>query len=161
MDYLTLLTYLQSALTPILIFIALLFFAMVRGRRAITSLILGFYFALLLSLKFPYYQAISEATKSFLGSSAISILVFAVFAALCTMLMDRLLFYRIDEAAFQSFGKKILLASIATILIMLYSYHVLPITNIVDPGLPASVLFEPPEYFFWWLILPLAGLFLV
>lgn len=161
MDYGLLIDYLQSALTPLLILIALLFFAMIRGRRSITSLILGLYFALLISLKFPYYDALSATFGSFLNSAAVSIIVFAIFTAIFTVLMDRLLFYRVDEGAFQSFGKKLLLAIMATILVMLYSYHVLPITNLVNPGLPASILFAPQEYFFWWLIVPLIGLFFV
>lgn len=159
MDFHAILGYLQSALMPLVTFFALLSYSMLRGRRAITSLILGLYFALLISLKFPYYERVSHAFGSLLGSAALSIVVFAVFTILFAVLMDRLLFYRVDETAFQAFGKKLALAILATILVMLYSYHVLPITTIVNPGYPANVLFAPPEYFFWWLIVPLIGLF--
>jgi hypothetical protein len=159
MDYGVIIGYLQSALIPLLIFISLLVFAVVRGRRAITSLILGLYFALLISLKFPYYPNIYDIAGGIITEAAISIIVFAVFTAVFSLLMDRLLFYRIDETAFEGFGKKVLLALLATVLVMAYSYHVLPITKLLDPGLPAGLLFAPEEYFFWWLIVPLAGLF--
>jgi hypothetical protein len=159
MDFSSVIDYIQSALVPLLTFIALLFFSIIRGRRAITSLILGLYFALLISLKFPYYGNIYSVAGDFITETVLSIIVFAVFTTVFSLLMDRLLFYRIDESAFEGFGKKLVLAILATILIMAYSYHVLPITNLVNPGFPASMLFAPQEYFFWWLIIPLVGLF--
>ncbi len=159
MDYGSIVAYIQSALVPLITFVVLLMFTMVRGRRAIISLILGLYFALLLSLKFPYYAKFNGVLGNMLSESTISILVFVLFVLLSSLLMNRLLFYRIDEGAFQSFPKKILLALMATILVMTYSYHVLPITNLVNPGEPASMLFSPNGYFFWWLVLPLVGLF--
>lgn len=159
MNYELYIGYLQSALVPILIFVFLLLFAAIRGRRAITSLILGLYFALLISLKFPYYAKIYAIAGNIITETALSIIVFAVFTTIFTLLMDRLLFYRIDERAFEGMSKKIVLALLGTILVMSYSYHVLPITNLIDPGLPAQKLFGPEEYFFWWLIIPLVALF--
>ncbi len=159
MDYGTILAYIQSALMPLLTFGALLLFTVIRGRRAITSLILGLYFALLISLKFPYYDKIYEMSGKLLSQTIVSMILFAVFATACSFLMDKLLFYRTDETAFAGFGKKMLLALCATVLVLAYSYHVLPVTNLINPGMPASLLFAPPENFFWWLIAPLAGLF--
>ncbi len=158
MDFGAIVGYIQSALVPLLIFVALLLFTMIRGRRAITSLILGLYFALLISIKFPYYAWVYD-TLGFLNETTISIILFAIFTTFFSMLMDRLLFYRVDESAFEGSGKKAILALLATILVLIYSYHVLPITGLIDPGLPASTLFGPEEYFFWWLVGPLAVLF--
>lgn len=160
MDYGVILGYIQSALVPLLTFIALLLFSVVRGRRAITSLILGLYFALLISLKFPYYEEIYGAI-GFLNDTTLSIIIFTAFAAFSAMLMDRLLFYRIDETAFEGFGKKAALATLGTVLILAYSYHVLPITGLIDPGTSAHLLFAPEEYFFWWLVAPLVVLFVM
>jgi hypothetical protein len=160
MDIGAVIGYIQSALVPLLTFVALLLFSIIRGRRAITSLILGLYLALLISMKFPYYGRIHD-TIGFLSDTTLSIITFAVFTAFCSMLMDRLLFYRIDETAFEGFGKKAVLAVLGTILVMAYSYHVLPITNIIDPGVPANILFAPQDHFFWWLMGPLVVLFLM
>lgn len=160
MDYGVILGYIQSALVPIVTFVALLFFAIIRGRRAITSLILGLYFALLISLKFPYYTQIYNAA-GFVSDATIAIILFAIFTTFCAMLMDRMLFYRIDETAFEGFGKKSVLALLGTIVIMLFSYHVLPIASFIDPGLPASALFASADYFFWWLLAPLVVLFIM
>lgn len=160
MDFGTIVGYIQSALVPLLTFVALLLFSIIRGRRAITSLILGLYLALLISIKFPYYTQISDAV-GFLSDTTLAILIFAVFTAFCSMLMDRLLFYRIDETAFEGFGKKAVLAILGTMLVLAYSYHVLPIASLIDPGIPANILFAPSEYFFWWLLGPLVVLFLM
>lgn len=158
--YAHIVAYLQSALVPILTFVALLLFGVIRGRRAITSLILGLYLALLISIKFPYYKAIGEAV-TFLNETTLSLIIFAVFTAFSALLMDRLLFYRIDETAFEGFGKKAVLALLGTVLIMAYSYHVLPLSNLIDPGMPAHMLFAPEEHFFWWLVGPLVVLFVM
>lgn len=160
MDYGVILGYIQSALVPLLTFVALLLFSIVRGRRAITSLILGLYFALLISLKFPYYGSIYGAI-GFLNDTTLSIIIFTAFAAFSAMLMDRLLFYRIDETAFEGIGKKTALAALGTVLILAYSYHVLPVVGLIDPGTSAAMLFAPEEYFFWWLLAPLVVLFVM
>lgn len=160
MDFAVIVGYIQSALVPLLTFVALLLFSIIRGRRAITSLILGLYFALLISLQFPYYPNIYEAI-TFLNDATLSIIIFTAFAVGSAMLMDRLLFYRIDETAFEGLGKKAVLALLGTVLILAYSYHVLPVTSIIDPGTPAAMLFAHKEYFFWWLVGPLVVLFLM
>ena len=159
MDYGIIIDYLQSALLPILIFLALLFYTMIRGRRSITSLILGLYFALLITLKFPYHEQVDLWFGRFISANTTAMIIFALFTAIASVLMDRLLFYRIDESAFQAFPKKIILALLGTILIMAFSFHVLPVTDFINPGAPASKLFGPQEFFFWWLIVPLVGLF--
>lgn len=161
MDFSAIIGSLQNALIPLITFVVLLIYTMVRGRRAMTSLILGLYFALLISLKFPYYAKIRESVGGALSETTISIAVFILFTALFSILMDRLLFYRVDETAFAGLWKKVLLALFATVLVMAYSYHVLPITQLIDPGSSAQYLFAPPQYFFWWLIAPLVGLFFV
>jgi hypothetical protein len=57
--------------------------------------------------------------------------------------------------------KKILLACMATILVMIFSFHALPVTEIITPGTPIQSLFAPEQNFFWWLILPLVVLFFI
>lgn len=161
MDFATALHYVQSALMPLVTFAAALLFTMIRGRRATTSLILGLYFALIISLKFPYYERIYAFTGQLVSNTVVAIILFAVFTLLSALLMNRLLFYRIDEGLFSSFGKKLILAISALVLILLYSYHVLPITKLIDPGTSANYLFASSDYFFWWLIAPLVGLFFI
>lgn len=155
-------TSLLEAIVPILVFLSLLVFVMIRGRRALTSLILGLYFALLWSLTFPYYDKIfSWVSDGLIPDSVLTVLIFVGFTATGLFLFDKLLFHRPDETAFQAMNKKIVLAILGTILVMAFSYHVLPIANLVESASPINTIFSAPEYFFWWLIIPIIGLFLL
>lgn len=144
----------------LLVFAALFAYAIIRGQRALISLVFGLYIALLISVEFPYYEGALQAL-SFMSEHAVRMLFFAVFTAFGSILFERLLSRLLDETAIEGIGKKVILALLATALVMSYSYHVLPITNLIDPGARIGALFAPQEYFFWWLILPLVGIMLV
>lgn len=145
---------------PLFVFVALLAYSVVRGQRPLLSLILGLYLALLISLKFPYYDLVF-AKMEMLGDTTKTLIIFAFFTAFGSILFERLLTRLIEEGRKEGIAKKVVLAILGTILIMAYSYHVLPITTLIDPGTQIAQLFAPEEYFFWWLMLPLIGLFFV
>ena len=42
-----------------------------------------------------------------------------------------------------------------------YSYHALPVTDLITPGSPIQALFAPEQHFFWWLLIPLIAIFFV
>ena len=150
---------LQELLYLIVVFVAGLSYGLVRGRQALINLILALYFALLISLKFPYYDALFGAINSDrVSNSFIMILVFGAFTAGAIFLFERLMPRDPAESAFEGFGKKALLALLASVLVMAYSYHVLPITELITPGSPIQMLFAPESRFFWWLLIPAFGL---
>ncbi len=134
-----------------------LVYAVVRGRQAVINLVVGLYFALLISLEFPYYDSILSGGE---GDAMTKVIIFAVFTVISTILMTRLMPREYQEKKFESFGKKLLLATGGTILIMVFSFHVLPVTEFVTPGSPIQAIFSPKEYFFWWLLAPLIFLYL-
>jgi hypothetical protein len=144
----------------LLVFAALFAYAIVRGQRALLSLVFGLYIALLISVEFPYYEG-AMRSLSFMSEHAVRMLFFALFTAFGSILFERLLSRMFDETAIEGVGKKVILSLLATALVMSYSYHVLPITNLIDPGARIGSLFAPQEYFFWWLILPLVGIMIV
>lgn len=155
-------TVIQESLYWIVVFSIFLGYAMIRGKQALINLILGLYFALLISLEFPYYDAILSGTQSdSTNDSIIMIVVFSVFTIVATFLFGRLMPGEYGEKAFERFGKKILFALAASVLVMAYSFHALPLTDIITPGSPIQSLFAPEGVFFWWLLLPIAGLFLL
>lgn len=134
-------------------------YSIVRGRQATINLIVGLYFALLISLEFPYYDLILGGAQG--ESNAVgNVIIFGIFTVISTLLMRRLMPSAYKETKFDSFGKKLLLAAAGTILMMVYSFHVLPVTEFVTPGSPIQSLFAPSEYFFWWLLAPLVFLYL-
>lgn len=155
MDVSSIVSLLQESLFMIVVFGGLLAYTISKGRQSITNLILGLYFALLISLEFPYYDNILTATSDAKTQSILILILFAAFATLGTILFTRLLPREYDEGKFEGFGKKLLLALAGTILIMIFSYHVLPITDFITPGSPINYLFGSEQHFFWWLISPL------
>ncbi len=132
-------------------------YSIIRGRQHVINLIVGLYFALLISLEFPYYS-------TFLGGgendALMKVGIFILFTIVSTILMTRLMPREYQEKKFESFGKKLMLAISGTILLMVFSFHVLPVTDFVTPGTPIQAIFAPSEYFFWWLLAPLVFLYL-
>lgn len=137
-----------------------LFYTLIRGRQATINIIVGLYFALLISLEFPYYDTFLAGAGGGHSAAAGKLILFTVFTILTTILMSRLMPSAFKEKKFESFGKKLLLATAGTILIMVFSFHVLPVTEFLTPGTPIQSLFSPKEWFFWWLLLPLVFLYI-
>lgn len=137
-----------------------LVYSIVRGRQAVINIIVGLYFALLISLEFPYYTTFLGSAHTGETVALGKIIIFAIFTLIATILVTRLMPEEFKENKFESFGKKMLLAAAGTILIMLYSFHVLPVTEFVTPGSPIQTLFSPDQYQFWWLLIPFIALYL-
>ncbi len=159
MDTAEIIVLLKESLFMVIVFGVFLFYGMGKGRYALINLIFSLYFALLISLEFPYYVQIASSEGQ--GGAVAKILIFLVFVVIGIMLHRRHIPGDDFEPAFQGFWKKILLAASATILVMIFSFHALPVTEIITPGSPIQSLFAPQENFFWWLVLPIVVLFLV
>lgn len=155
------LSLLKESAFVLAVFGVLLAYAFIRGRQAITNLILGLYLALLITLEFPYFDAILGNVADARTQSMVMIGIFLIFTVLATLLFSRLLPREYDEGTFEGAGKKLIFALAATILVMAYSYHALPVTEFVDPGSPIQSLFAPEQGFFLWLLAPLAILFVL
>ncbi len=137
-----------------------LMFAVFKGRQATMNVIVGLYLALLISLEFPNYEQIFSGLE---GSSlaGAKLAFFAFISLFTTALCWRIMPDEFREERFESMGKKFLLAIGATILVMTFSFHVLPVTEFLTPGTPLQALFSPEIYFFWWLLVPLVILYIV
>lgn len=149
---------LKESIFMVVVFGVFFFYAMIKGRYALINLIFSLYLALLISLEFPFYAQLGGAGE---GSAVAKILIFLGFVIIGLLLHRRHIPGDDYEPAFQGFHKKIILALGATVLVMIFSLHVLPVTEIIDPGSPIQALFAPKEHFFWWLMAPLLILFFV
>ncbi|MFT5036874.1 MAG: hypothetical protein ACI9VM_000439, partial [Candidatus Azotimanducaceae bacterium] len=150
----------QESLFFIFVFSVFLSYVMVRSTQSIVNLTLGLYLALLISLQFPFYDVLLKGAEGNAKTeSLLMIIVFAVFIILSTLLFARLMPTDSSEPPFENFSRKIIYAIGATILVMAYSYHALPITEVITPGSPIAYLFESAQSFFWWLLAPLVILF--
>jgi high-affinity Fe2+/Pb2+ permease len=160
MDTAGIISLLQESLFMVLVFVGFLAFAISAGRQSITNVILGLYFALLISIEFPYYEMILGSASSEKMKSIVMLIVFGIFTLGATILFARLMPREYSEGKFEGFWKKILLACAATVLVMAFSYHALPVTDIITPGSPIQYLFGSKSSFFWWLLAPLGILFI-
>jgi len=135
-------------------------FAIFQGRQAIINLMIGLYLALLISLEFPNYDVLfNNLTGTFVALAKLGL--FVIITSLTTLLCYRIMPDEFREEKFESLVRKFILAAGATILIMAFSFHVLPVTDFLTPGTPIQSLFAPEIYFFWWLILPLIVLYII
>ena len=153
--------FLKESLYLIIVFGLFLTLAFNKGRQTVTNVILGLYLALLISLEFPFYDALLQNTSSDVSESILRLSIFAIFTGLATLLFTRVLPREYSEGTFEGFGKKLLLVSGGTILVMIFSYHVLPVTDFITPGSPINYLFGSEETFFYWLLVPIVILFFV
>lgn len=143
----------------LIVFFGFLIYTMSRGRQATINLILGLYFALLISYTFPYYTAlIGESSAE--TSSIVRIGLFVGFTFLSTVLFARLSYSGTKEAFFAGFPRKMAYALAATVLVLNFSFNTLPITEFIDPG-PIQGFFDSAQAFFWWLFVPVVVLFLL
>lgn len=160
MEAATVISFLQESLFFIVIFGAFLSYALVRSLQSLINLILGLYLALLISIEFPYYTIFTQGADA-RTESILMILIFMIFTFFSTLMFSRLMIGGSDEPPFSQFSKKVMFAIAATILCMIFSYHVLPVTELLQPGSPIQNLFAPEQNFFWWLLIPLVLLFLI
>ncbi|PJC56018.1 hypothetical protein CO026_02580 [Candidatus Kaiserbacteria bacterium CG_4_9_14_0_2_um_filter_41_32] len=160
MDTAYIFSILQELIFILLVFGFFLGYGIFRGRQAVINVITGLYLALLISLEFPYYDVFLAQATTAHSESIGKLLLFAIFTFLATILITRVMPNEFREKKFESFGKKLLLAVAGTILIMVFSFHVLPVTEFLTPGTPIQSLFAPAQYFFWWLLVPFVILYL-
>jgi hypothetical protein len=160
MDTSALASLFHECLYLILVFSVFLCIALMKGRYAIINMIFALYLALLVTLKFPYFNFFLNAGSPS-SNAVVMIVIFSIFTFLGIFLFRRHIPGDDYESAFQHFWTKTLLAGMATILVMAYSYQALPVTELFTPGSPIQSLFAPEENFFWWLILPLITLFFI
>jgi hypothetical protein len=161
MDPAALISTIHQFLFVIVVFAAFLLYAFIRGRQSITNLILGLYLALLISLEFPFYGVLLAQVHSAQSEAILKIGLFAVFTLIATLLFSRILPSEYGEGTFEAAGKKLLFAIAATVLVLAYSYHALPVTELVNPGSPVQAVFAPENRFFIWLCIPLLALFVL
>jgi hypothetical protein len=156
----TLVASLRDASVILIVFGTVFAFGILRGQRSLLALTFGLYLALLLSLEFPYYESISHAA-TFLEPHTLKLVFFALFAVFGTILFGRLLSRVIDVMAIEGIGRKVILSLLTTALALSYCYHVLQIADMINPGSKANMLFASHDSFFWWLLAPLIGIFIL
>ena len=145
----------------IAVFVSLFGFAVVYGKRRIMTFIMSLYLTYGLFIVFPYANKltgfVSEETFSplTLGVSVFSVLFFVIY-----IILNDIICAEFTTEGVRRWVEAGTLSAVATALIFAFSYHVLPIEEIYNFGDQIDVLFSSEQSFFWWLAVPLLGIFL-
>lgn len=161
MDWGFILNYIYEIAYLLGVFGLFLVFSIFKGRQSLMNVTVGLYLALLISIEFPSYDTLFSGLETSQSIAAAKLAFFAFITLFTTALCYRIMPDEFRENRFESMGKKLLLTMGATILVMTFSFQVLPVTEFLVPGTPLQSLFAPEVYFFWWLLVPLVILYIV
>ena len=132
------------------------------GVGRFTALLLGIYIAVPLYLNFPYVsqfmpESLATSPRGTFYSYAA---VFAAFALLSFIILRRYVLTGRGDVMLPGAVEYLALAATATGLTLAVGYRLLPLELLYDFGPGIDRLFATPSYFFWWLLAPLAAVFL-
>lgn len=161
MDTALIIDFLSEFAFLLIFFFVFLSLTIIFGRQMLINIICGLYLALLINIQFPYFDTMFSDLKQPEVIATAKLVVFIITLVLTTLLFKRIMPSEFLENKFESFHKKIALAIGATILVMIFSFNILPVTEFLTPSSPIQSIFAPHEYFFWWLLVPLVILVLV
>ena len=161
MDFGFILDFMYETAYFLAVFMLFMLWATFKDRQAMINIIFGLYLALLILIEFPYTDYLTDNLGGSVAQSLGQLVLFSIFTILTTWLFAHVMPDEFKEKKFESFFKKILLAGAASILVMAFSFQVLPVTEFLTPGTPLQTLFAPEGLFFWWLMVPLVILFLL
>jgi fumarate reductase subunit D len=161
MDFGFVLDFMYETAYFLAVFMLFMLWATFKGRQAMINIIFGLYLALLILIEFPYTDYLTDNLGGSVAQSLGHLVLFSIFTVLTTWLFAHVMPDEFKEKKFESYFKKILLAGAASILVMAFSFQVLPVTEFLTPGTPLQTLFAPEGLFFWWLMVPLVILFLL
>jgi len=160
MDLNTVFHYLAEFAYILIIFGTCLIWAIFAGRQSLINLICGVYLSSLLIINFVHFEMLTNGLEKPLVVAGVKIVVFIILVLLITKLFKKLMPREYLENKFESFGKKVLLATLATILLTAVSLTIIPVTDFITPNTFLLNYFADSNLFFWWLLLPLILLFL-
>ncbi|MCW9054756.1 MAG: hypothetical protein OQJ98_02130 [Candidatus Pacebacteria bacterium] len=142
------------------VFGALFFFAAKRGKSRSIALMLSIYVAILSFLSFPFLDELTLLKSSEVQVTLSHIAVFALGTFLAYLIIKRSVYAEYPGGAAQKFLQAGILAAGSTALLFAFAYHTLPVATLYDFNQSIDNLFSS-AYFFYWLVAPLGGLYLV
>lgn len=147
--------FIGNFLVLLLLAAALFFFALRAGRALLVSLILALYVGFALFTVFPYKELFLVGDTPLVRAVA-GIALFAVFTFIPYVLLRRVS----TSGSLQMNPLALGVLALATGgFVLALGYHVLNIAAIIPLTPSLDALFAPDQYFFWWFVAPLAGIF--
>ena len=147
--------FIGNFLVLLLLAAALFFFALRAGRALLVSLILALYVGFALFTVFPYKELFLVGDTPLVRAVA-GIALFAVFTFIPYVLLRRVS----TSGSLQMNPLALGVLALATGgFVLALGYHVLNIAAIIPLTPSLDALFAPDQYFFWWFVAPLVGIF--
>lgn len=150
----TLITWGSDFLIAIIFFAALFAFGWYRGRGPLLALLMSFYIAYAVYDLFPYASLFpaSPASLVLLWHTG----VFAVCTAAIYFIVRRGVSQ--NAVSYGTFGF-IALPLLGAGFLLALAYQVFPVREVYTFTPAIDALFAPKEFFFWWFVAPIIGLF--
>lgn len=141
----------------VLVLVGVLFlFAWYVGKGQFVSLLLSFYAAEALYALFPYNSLLPSAPA--LTALVAHLALFLAFALVTFIVLRRVVVS--DFLYIGPIGLGIL-AFLGAGFLLALAYHVFPVREVYTFTPAVNALFAPKQWFFWWFVAPLAGLFFI
>lgn len=143
-------------LALIVLMIIMLLFSYRTGRGGIIALTVALYAGYGIFLVFPY----TSIALGWGGTTLIKAIISIVLYIICSI-VPFMFIHRLTHGGFGvlSFLPRLVLSFLTAAFIIAIAYHVFDLNHLYSFPKPLDQLFAPNQYFFWWFIAPLAGLY--
>jgi hypothetical protein len=149
---------LWNFLVLVVLTVVIVLFSYKTGRGGLVSLVLALYAGYAIYLVFPYDHTVISYGTTTLSRAVISIMLYIAACIVPFIFAQRLTHGGIGIiSAVPRFGVSFLAAAF----VIAIAYHVFNVNHLYSFPKPLDQLFAPDQYFFWWFIAPMVGLFLL
>jgi hypothetical protein len=145
-----------NVLVFLIVTVLLVIFSMRAGRQALISLILSLYTGYALYSVFPFISALVKPGATDSTSAIITIAIYGVLVFISYLLVRRVSSGHVGSIHFLPL---LLLCILTGGFLMALGYQLFDITHVYALPKTLNLLFAPKQYFFWWFIAPLVGVF--
>lgn len=125
------------------------------GRGPFVGILLALYAAYALYVAFPYGSMLPTAPATTALFTHIGL--YAAFVVLFYIILRRVV---VSDFLYIGIFGLVILSFLAAGFLLALAFNVFPVSSVYSFTAPVAALFEPKQYFFWWFIAPVVGLFL-
>ncbi len=140
--------------------VALFCFALFYGKSRAVGLLISVYVGIIGFLSFPFLEEATLLKSSEAQTTLSHIGLFAVGVFIIYTVIQRFIYVEYPASTLFRFIHAGIIAASTTALLFAFAYHTIPVGTLYDFNQTIDHLFSS-EYFFWWLVAPLGGLFFV
>ena len=138
----------------LVLFGALFLFAWYVGRGPFVALLLALYAAYAVYLVFPFGYLLPTAPA--LTALLTQVALYLAFVVIVYIILRRVV---VSDFLFVGLFGLITLSFLGATLLLAFAYQAFPVTTVYHFTHAVDLIFAPKEYFFWWFVAPLIGLF--